>query len=542
MIIKKETIINDEMSIIDGNILVEGAESDIDSYGWLNIPENVIALGAGAYANSKALQGINNISDACIVCDGVFTGCKNLESVFLVPKEKDKTPLHRILGNYAFADCTSLKRLIIDDSFIALGNNAFENCVALENVVLPRKLGKIGDEAFAGCKNIQTIEIPDGVTEIGREVFKGCNALQVVIIPEHLLEECEKNGTFKNCPRLQLIVKPEKIKEEKKVKTPEKPEITIKSEKSEKRHSIEDNPKSLFAILKQRELQAKLDEENKMAKVPEKSADVEDDTPSAITVVLADDGAFQNWKSLKRLYLNENMNRIGNYAFAGCSSIETVDIPDSITEIGNGAFKDCESLKSVELPEHLVEMCEENKVFENCPNVQMVVRPKNSLYFLMKKRDENDGWNKDTDRAKEGSALFEKAKEIISNGEDNAFNNWDSVKREFVKTSNDVLGEYFFCDASLPSFYGIKVPEELIEIKRTVERYSPIEDKAKPAYHALEKRDEKVKGIKNTETGLSESDIEKYKVVAKKNSSKRVNDMETVSKTVRCEKDNFIAK
>ncbi len=202
-----------------GDVLVEGAESDIDEYGMISIPENVVAIGVGAYEKSKALKAINSINDTCFIGVEAFYGCKNLESAFLMSKDTEGNA-KRIIGQYAFANCTSLKRLFIDDSFVDLEEGVFENCESLDNVVLPTNLERIGDRAFAGCKHLQTIEIPDGVTEIGEEAFKGCKALQMAVIPEHLVEECNAKNVFKDCPRLQIVVKPEKMKEDMKVKTP----------------------------------------------------------------------------------------------------------------------------------------------------------------------------------------------------------------------------------------------------------------------------------------------------------------------------------
>lgn len=200
------------------DVLVTGSANDVDSYGWLKVPDEVYALGPSAYSGVKTLKAIGGLKQICVIGEQAFAGCRGLEIANLLTDEKE--PRIRIVGPNAFAGCTSLKRVFLDDTFRIIDEGAFSYCESLEEVVLPDVL-KIGDRAFAGCKKLQTIEIPDSVVEIGSEVFKDCKALQVVVIPQHLAEQCEKNGTFKNSPRVQIIVRPEKAKEQQNVKTPD---------------------------------------------------------------------------------------------------------------------------------------------------------------------------------------------------------------------------------------------------------------------------------------------------------------------------------
>ncbi len=45
--------------------------------------------------------------------------------------------------------------------------------------------------------------------------------------------------------------------------------------------------------------------------------------------------------------IGNNVESIGNYAFAYCTGLTGVTIPDSVTDIGEGAFTDCSGLTSV---------------------------------------------------------------------------------------------------------------------------------------------------------------------------------------------------
>lgn len=57
--------------------------------------------------------------------------------------------------------------------------------------------------------------------------------------------------------------------------------------------------------------------------------------------------------NLKRVILNEGIEKICKEAFYGCSEIEEIIIPESVKEIGPNAFEYCSSLKRVTLPSEI---------------------------------------------------------------------------------------------------------------------------------------------------------------------------------------------
>ena len=54
---------------------------------------------------------------------------------------------------------------------------------------------------------------------------------------------------------------------------------------------------------------------------------------------------FRN--QIKTVIINEGVEYIGSYAFAGCYSLTSITIPNSVTSIGSSAFRDCSCLTSV---------------------------------------------------------------------------------------------------------------------------------------------------------------------------------------------------
>ena len=69
----------------------------------------------------------------------------------------------------------------------------------------------------------------------------------------------------------------------------------------------------------------------------------------------------------------EGMNRIGNYAFYGCSQLVEVKLSEGINEIGASAFKNCNGLVRIKLPEGITRI--EESVFDRCSNLIEVELP-----------------------------------------------------------------------------------------------------------------------------------------------------------------------
>ena len=72
------------------------------------------------------------------------------------------------------------------------------------------------------------------------------------------------------------------------------------------------------------------------------------------------------------------VQKIGKYAFYGCSSIKFVDLPKNLSEIEEYAFYGCTSLESVTLPENLTSIGK--YAFYDCYKVKNLVIPDSVTY------------------------------------------------------------------------------------------------------------------------------------------------------------------
>ena len=142
----------------EGSVKVANRDELFNSYsGTVNIPSQVTsggvtyqvtAIGNGAFRNSKTLKKVT------------------------IPSTVTK------IGKYAFMDCMSLTSVNIPSSVKVIDYAAFENCMGLTSINLPEGLEEIGYYAFAVCGRLSGVKIPNSVTSLGDGAFYGCYSLK----------------------------------------------------------------------------------------------------------------------------------------------------------------------------------------------------------------------------------------------------------------------------------------------------------------------------------------------------------------------------
>lgn len=80
-----------------------------------------------------------------------------------------------------------------------IGNNAYKNKTSLKKVTIPATVKKIGSGAFQGCKNLKTIKIKSkSLTSIGKNAFKGIHKKAAFKVPSSKLKKYKKMISKKN--------------------------------------------------------------------------------------------------------------------------------------------------------------------------------------------------------------------------------------------------------------------------------------------------------------------------------------------------------
>lgn len=133
-----------------------------DRLGSIEIPANVLSIGASAFENCKELSQITFNANSQMV----------------------------EIGESAFQNCFILGRIAVPYTVKTIGDNAFNNCLKLETVTFNKevitetgteitksRLASLGSGAFESCSSLTAISIPNDLTEIKANTFKDCTKL-----------------------------------------------------------------------------------------------------------------------------------------------------------------------------------------------------------------------------------------------------------------------------------------------------------------------------------------------------------------------------
>ena len=226
---------------------------DCESLKSLVIPDSVTSIGKSAFLNCESLKSLVIPDSVTSIGGRAFVGCTSLKSLVIpdsvgniignpfsgwngelkclspyfiydnkVLFDKDKSKIIAFrdknttsyvipdsvssIGDYAFWNCHSLKRLVLPDSVSSIGDWAFWNCRSLTDIVIPDSVNSIGDRVFSGCCSLKSLVIPDNVSSIGESAFEDCTSLSSLVIPEGVtsIGHC----AFRGCYSLSNIVIP----------------------------------------------------------------------------------------------------------------------------------------------------------------------------------------------------------------------------------------------------------------------------------------------------------------------------------------------
>ena len=195
------------------------------------------------------------------------------------------TTLNQTIGQKAFAECPKLKTVLTGGSKIGL--EAFYGNSALSSLTLRAGIQMIESQAFAGCKLLKSITIPSTATSVNSYFVDDCEAMTAINVATGNTAYSSKNGVLYNKAQTYLL------------------------------------------------------------RVPCGHTTQTFEFPGTLKNVGS--YAFENCKTVKRVFFNYGIGLIGTGAFKGCSSLEQVHIPSSIKTLGNNMFQNCTSLSLVSI-------------------------------------------------------------------------------------------------------------------------------------------------------------------------------------------------
>ncbi len=212
--------IDDSLYTKDGTVLIQYAIGKTDKE--FAIPNGVVTISAGAFANCWNLESVTVPSSVTKICDCVFSGCQYLQNISSLDSVTE-------IGMYAFGDCLNLSEVTLGDGTLSINPLAFYYCKKLTNISVSENnplyktvggnlyskdektliiyapgnvdeekpvveisnVETIGESSFSGCQTLQGVTFGDGVKVIDKNAFAGCLMLTSVRTGDSVEKICD---------------------------------------------------------------------------------------------------------------------------------------------------------------------------------------------------------------------------------------------------------------------------------------------------------------------------------------------------------------
>lgn len=92
-----------------------------------------------------------------------------------------------------------------------------------------------------------------------------------------------------------------------------------------------------------------------------------------VSPAVVDSPWFEQRKAIKKIIVEDGVDKIGTYAFAGITNVKEAQLPDCIYRIENLAFAWCENLENINIPLDCSRI--EAGAFEGCKSLKEIILP-----------------------------------------------------------------------------------------------------------------------------------------------------------------------
>lgn len=337
------------------SVIFEGDNTQVDIYFNGNYPLEEVKLPA----NITQLEEYSS-----------FANCKTLKSVIL-PEKLEEIPAS------LFEGCSALTTLVIPNTVTKIGKNAFKESgltqitlpeslttieasafykTKLETITIPKNVTKIPTDCFYQCENLIRAMFPNTLTTIDARAFRGCSNLANIDIPTSL--ETIGIGAFGDCKNLKLTNQfrfPDSMKELGGAAFENCTQLGINQlifpgnmENVNIGGFIDCDVTHVIVEEGAKKVTLTSNKYLKSITLPKTVSELVGylDAVELESFVIDEEaplteiGALTFFRStkLKSFICPKSVTKIGAMAFSECSALETVKLPEGITSIGNRAF------------------------------------------------------------------------------------------------------------------------------------------------------------------------------------------------------------
>lgn len=146
--------------------------------------KSVIGVGEEAYKDCKTVKKLVIAEGIEFIESASFEGCINLEEVVLpstlvrigtiIAEASNRHVFDVLSRKHGAFTGTAIKSIILPSRLSYLGEQTFSICRSLESINLPNGIKKIYGSTFLGCSSLKNVQLPDNLEEIGDTAFRGC--------------------------------------------------------------------------------------------------------------------------------------------------------------------------------------------------------------------------------------------------------------------------------------------------------------------------------------------------------------------------------
>lgn len=291
------------------------------------------------------------------------------------------------IGNGAYRDNTDIRAVALPDMLDSIGDYAFSGCSSLSGELsLPQGITKLGAFAFYGT-NISRAFVPFGVAFVGQDLFSNCNSLKELVLASNLncsVSICRSSDSLErivvaegvtsltgsalaaysatSLPKLESLSLPASLEDFQATALLNQAALTTIDCAQGGKFSFENG---LMINILSHEIVFSLMSLSGCVDVPQ-------------DIVSIGDSAFFGRANIESVVFPDGLASIGKRAFNGCVGIAgELVIPASVTYIGENAFYGCTGLMEVNClsPVDAVDITYERSAFGCCSSVVKVKLP-----------------------------------------------------------------------------------------------------------------------------------------------------------------------
>ena len=160
------------------------------------LPDSITAIGDNAFLESTSLRKINFPNRLKTIGKNAFSQCFNLSGRVDLPNSVTS------VGPSAFYLCNDITGVTISNRMTKLEKDVFYGCISLADITIPKGIKSIEEYALGLCSVLTSVRIPDSVTYISDYAFTRCSYLESIEIPKSVTSIGK--GVFSDSPHLTI--------------------------------------------------------------------------------------------------------------------------------------------------------------------------------------------------------------------------------------------------------------------------------------------------------------------------------------------------